>query len=426
MARLLLATFGSYGDLFPYIAVGTELQRRGHGVTIATSGLYREAVEREGLGFHAVRPDISLDDREKIAQVMDVRHGSERLVRYLASMIRDSYEDFLAAADSADAILTHPATPAAVLVAQKLSHVSRAKLWISSILAPLSLFSAYDPPVLSPAPWLHSLRFLGPRFMRAIFAFGERQSLEWVRPILDLQRELGLSDAGHPFFSGQHSPSAVLALFSRRIASPQPDWPAQTLVTGFPFFDRGGLSPELESFLAAGPAPVVFTLGSSAVGAAREFYVHSLRAIERLGVRAVFLTGSHPQGLPQNLPKGALAIAYAPHGALFARASVIVHQGGIGTTAQAMRAGRPMLVVPFAHDQYDNAERVRRLSVAEVLPHAKYGSKSAEQILQRLLSDSDYRKAAATLGKQIDQENGSVNAGDAIEATLNRIGVTRS
>jgi UDP:flavonoid glycosyltransferase YjiC (YdhE family) len=336
-------------------------------------------------------------------------------------MIRESYEDFLAAAESADAIVTHPATPAAVLVARKLSQIPNSKVWISSVLAPLSFFSAYDPPVLAPASWLHRLRALGPGFMRTIFGLAKRRSLEWVRPILDFRRELGINDASHPLFDGQHSPFLVLALFSPRTAIPQPDWPAQTSITGFPFFDRGGLGPEVESFLAAGPAPVVFTLGSSAVGAARDFYVHSLRAIERLGVRAILLTGSHPQGLPETLPEGALAIPYAPHGAVFARSSAIVHQGGIGTTAQAMRAGRPMLVVPFAHDQYDNAERVRRLGVAEVLPHAKYRSQNAEQILRRLLSNSAYRKAAATLGEQVRDENGSSHAADAIEAGLNRL-----
>lgn len=143
-------------------------------------------------------------------------------------------------------------------------------------------------------------------------------------------------------------------------------------------------------------------------------------ASERLGVRAIFLTGSHPQGLPETLPRGALAIPYALHGALFARASAIVHQGGIGTTALAKRAGRPMLVVPFAHDQYDNAERVRRLGVAEVLPHARYQARHAEHILQRLLSNSAYCTALATLGEQVRNENGGANAADAIEASLNR------
>jgi len=191
-------------------------------------------------------------------------------------------------------------------------------------------------------------------------------------------------------------------------------------VTGFPFFDRGELSPEVQSFLVKGPEPVVFTLGSSAVGAAREFYVDSLRAVERLGVRAIFLTGPHPQGLPENLPEGAIAIPYAPHADIFAKAAVIVHQGGIGTTAQAMRAGRPMLVVPFAHDQYDNAERVRRLGAAEVLPHAKYQSQRAEKILRRLLSDLPYRQAAARIGEQIRNENGTAQAADAIETSLHR------
>ena len=131
MARILLSTFGSFGDLYPYIALGTELRLRGHAVTIATSAVYRGQVEAEGLGFHPVRPDISLDDRELIAYVMDARRGPERLLRYLASCSRDSYADVLAAAEQSDIIGTHPATFASVLVAQQLK-----MRWFSTVLAP--------------------------------------------------------------------------------------------------------------------------------------------------------------------------------------------------------------------------------------------------------------------------------------------------
>lgn len=395
------------------------MRLRGHEVTIATSSIYKERVESEGLGFHPVRPEISLDDREKIAQVMDPRRGSELLIRFLSAMVRESYEDFLVAGQAADVIVTHPATPGAVLAAKKLGGESRSRCWISSVLAPLSLMSAYDPPVFSAAPWLHGvLRAAGPRVTRAVFGLIKRQPLAWAAQIVDFARELGMESIGNPFIEGQHSPNLVLALFSRLIASPQPDWPPNTVLTGFPLLEDGNLSAAVERFVSAGSPPVVFTLGTSAVGAARDFYVDSLRAVERLGVRAVFLTGSHPQGLPDNLPASTLAIPYVPHAALFPRASAVVHQGGIGTTAQAMRAGRPELVVPFAHDQFDNAERVRRLGLAEVVPHAKYSSKRAEMVLARLLSKPNYGIAAKSIAERVRAENGAVHAADAIEASF--------
>src|SRR5579872_2404591 len=106
--RILLTTFGSYGDLYPYLSLGGELRRRGHQVTLATSAVYRPKVESAGLSFHPVRPDVSLDDRQLLAYVMDAKRGSERIVRYLASSVRDSYDDVYDVAAGADLVLTHP------------------------------------------------------------------------------------------------------------------------------------------------------------------------------------------------------------------------------------------------------------------------------------------------------------------------------
>jgi rhamnosyltransferase subunit B len=411
--KILLTTFGSYGDLFPYLAIGRELKTRGHEVTIGTSVSYRARVEDAGLGFHPIRPDVSLDNSELLAYVFDQRRGSERVLRLVSSVVRESYEDTLAAARDADAIMTHPITFAAVIVARKL------KLpWISSVLAPISFMSAHDPPVLPPAPWLVKLRIFGPGPLGAIFALGRKRALRWVRPVLDLANELGTETKGNPVFEGSHSPSLVLALYSELLAAPQPDWPPNVVVTGFPFYDSGpesDLAPELAAFVADGPAPIVFTLGSSAVGAAGAFYRDSLQCMVRLGGRAVFLTGSHAHGLPDALPAGFLAWPYASHSQLFPRASAIVHQGGIGTTAQAMRSGRPMLVVPFAHDQFDNAERVRRLGAGEVLHRSRYSANRAERVLRRLLNEPAYASAASRVSKRIRQENGAATAVDAIE-----------
>jgi len=410
VARILITTFGSFGDVYPYIALGTELQRRGHGVAIATSASYQARVEAEDLAFSAIRPDIDLNNEALLSYVMDARHGSERVVRYLADVVHESYTDTLEAARHADAIVTHPVTFAAVLVAGKLG-----LRWISTVLAPLSFLSAYDPPVSPLAPWLHSLRILGPRFMKGFWDLGRKQTLPWVRPILDLRRELGLSPGKHPLFDDSHSPWAVLALFSRYLAPAQPDWPLHTVVTGFPFYDHGGLPVQLQDFLSAGPPPVMFTLGSSAVSAAGTFYLDSLAAVRKLGCRAVFLTGTRPQGLPVNLPAGTMAVPYAPHGAAFPHAAALVHQGGIGTTAQALRSGKPQLVVPFAHDQFDNAARVHRLGVAEVLQRSHYRPHRIAQSLRQLLEESSYASAATCISERIRTENGCQSAADIIE-----------
>jgi rhamnosyltransferase subunit B len=410
--RFLFTTFGSYGDLFPYLAVGRELAARGHRVTVATSASFEAKVLEAGLGFHPVRPDVSLDDAELLAYIFDARRGSQRVLRMVASVVRESYEDTLAAARSADVIVTHPIAFGAVVVARKLSLP-----WASSVLAPISFMSPYDPPLVPQAPWLVKHWPFGRSALKLLFAAGRRTALPWIEPVFDLYREAGVPPPANPVFAGSHSPSLVLALYSPLLGRPQPDWPANTVQTGFPFYGESELNPldaELERFLSEG-APVVFTLGSSAVGAAGSFYRESLAALERLGVRALFLTGSHEHGLPDRLPATVLVRAYAPHAALFPRAAAIVHQGGVGTTAQAMRSGRPALIVPFAHDQFDNAERVRRLGAAEVLYRSRYSASRAAERLGRLLREPAYAEAATKIGIAVRSENGAVAAADALE-----------
>jgi UDP:flavonoid glycosyltransferase YjiC (YdhE family) len=134
-----------------------------------------------------------------------------------------------------------------------------------------------------------------------------------------------------------------------------------------------------------------------------------------LGRRAVLLTGREAANTPAALPKSVIAVPYAPHAAVFARARVVVHQGGIGTTAEAMRAGRPSLVVPYSHDQPDHARRWRCLGLAANLARESYGAESAARAIQKLLDDPSYAVRAAEVGRRVASENGVVAAADAIE-----------
>ena len=143
MASILINTFGSYGDLHPYLAIALELKQRGHSVTIATCPLYHDKVIAEGLLFLPVRPDIPIDDLEFIRKIFDPKRGSERVIRYITGAVRESYQDLFTAAREADLIVTHPLACAAMAIAGQFQ-----KPWVSTVLAPFSFCSAIDPPVL--------------------------------------------------------------------------------------------------------------------------------------------------------------------------------------------------------------------------------------------------------------------------------------
>lgn len=422
MSRIVLATSGSFGDLHPYIAVGVGLLARGHDVTIATVETYREKVTGEGLSFRPVRPDIapSLYNPEVFARANDLRTGTEYLLRELVlPHVEEMYEDLLEAATGADLFVIHQVLFAAPLVAEKL------KLkWASVVLAPSAFVSAYDPPLLPPLPWLHPLRHLGPLPNHLMFQLFRKLTRKWMKPVDDLRRRLGLPPAEkHPIHDGMFSPLATLAWFSPVLGSPKPDWPINTQITGYAFYDRRdaheGIDCELLDFVRAGEPPVIFTLGSSAVIDAGNFYQHSFEAIEQLGRRAVFLIGSEPKNRPRGvIPPSVFLAEYAPYSELFPYAAAIVHQGGAGTTGQALRAGVPMLVVPFMHDQPDNAFRVKCLGVARVLSRARYNAASAASELNLLLHRPEYATKARSIGAHVRLENGVADACLALERLL--------
>lgn len=417
--RIVLNTFGSFGDIHPYMALALELQARGHVPVIATSNVYREKIEGVGLESVAVRPNLPQPGdqaAELIDKIMEPKTGPRFLMEEIIyPAVRDSYEDLLRAVAGADLLVTHPAAPAGPLVGRKTGMP-----WISTLLAPFSFFSAYDPPVPPFWQWTRKLRLLGPGFMK--FALDLAKSGHKATAVAQFREELGLSDAGNPVFDGQHSPMLVLALFSKVFAQPQPDWPKQTEITGFCFYDDQTQMPmpaELAQFLDAGPPPLVFTLGSSAVWVAHDFFGESIEAAKRLGQRAVLVIGGERNAL-SSVPDGMIAVDYAPYEALLPRSSVVVHHGGVGTTSQGLLAGVPTLIVPFAFDQSDNADHARRLGTSRTVYRDKYRAPRVAKELHELLTRPAYKQNATRVSAQLKQENGPARAADAIEQLLGK------
>lgn len=415
--RIILNTFGSFGDIHPYMAIAMELQRRGHKPVIATMEVYREKVEGIGVEFVPVRPHIAepkQQDPALIEKIMEPKTGPRFLTEEVVfPAVRESYADLLPAVKGADLLVTHPAAPAGPLVGRKTGMP-----WISTVLAPLSFFSAYDPPMPPFWRWYPKINVLGPRVMG--FFLRVTMSTYKAKAITAFRDELGIEDYGNPMFAGQHSPSLVLALFSKVFAQPQPDWPKQAAITGFCFYDGNHDAPipaELTRFLENGPPPIVFTLGSSAVWVARDFFRESIEAAKRLGRRAVLLIGDE-RNLPHSLPEGIIAVGYAPYQTLLPKACAVVHHGGVGTTSQGLLAGVPTLIVPFAFDQADNAEHARRVGTSRTLYRNKYFAPRVAADLDALLSQPSYASRALEVSKELKQENGPARAADLIEQFL--------
>ncbi len=427
--RILLTTIGSLGDLHPILALGRGLQARGHTVRIATLDRYADTVRGLGLDFAPVRSFVNLDDKAQLARIMDLKRGSEYLIKDIVFRhIREAHADVLAAAEDVDIIGATEIMYSAQIVADQ-----KKLPWFFCALSPVSFFSSEDVSLLPLASEWPRLPVLTNALQRFLIQAGKTVSASWSKEWHQLRKELALPIRPNPIAEGKFSPFFNLALFSEVLGAPQRDWPGNTLQTGPLFYDARSaathapetrpsedapLAPGLREFLTKGEPPLVFTLGSAAVHAPGDFYKESLKLAETLRRRAVLLVGDNT--LEVSAQENIFVTDYAPFSQLFPRAACVVHQGGVGTCAQALRAGVPTLIVPYSHDQPDNAMRLERLGTSLTLLRSRYTCERALPLLRQLLNQPRYRLQAQTIQKRLKAENGLPMACEKIERFLLR------
>jgi len=347
--RLLLVALGSSGDVHPFIGVGLALKRRGHDVTILTNGYFESLVRRAGLDFHAVGLAEDYERATRDPDLWDAVEGLRVVWRSVcAPAMRPTY-DFIEKAVTAERciVVGHPWAFGARLAQETMGvplvtaylqpamlRTCHGELEIAGVKIPGWLPVSFRGLLWKAIDWLVADRLFCPELNR-------------------VRRELGLKPVRNILGEWIHSPRRGVALFPDWFAPAQPDWPRQLAMTGFPLFDEApfrGRSADLEKFLAEGDRPIVFTPGS-AMRHARGFFQVSLEACRALHRRAIFLT-PYTEQVPRDLPPTIRDFAYVPFSLLLDRAAALVHHGGIGTCAQAMKAGVPQIIVPMAHDQF--------------------------------------------------------------------------
>ncbi len=380
--KVIVIGLGSAGDVHPNVGLALALRRRGHQVLLVAASIFHSLAQRAGLEFAGLGTD---DEYYEAIRDPDMWHPLRSFFVLARRLILPSvpriYDLIARLNEPGQTVVAAPGTALGARIAQEKLGVPLATVHLQ----PIMLRSTLEPGCFGfPDIIGHLPRPLRSAYLRAVDRFLIDRLL--APDTNAFRAELGLPPVRRLFDRWFHSPQLIIGLFPEWFATPPPDWPPNVRLTGFPLWDEGDLrqrTPEAEEFLDAGDAPVVFTAGSAMVQG-REFFRISAEVCRASGRRGLFLT-QYPEQLPARLPNGVRHFNYIPFSTVLPRAAAFVHHGGIGTTAQALAAGVPQIVVPSAHDQPDNAVRIRHLGVGDFLLPRDYKTATVLKYLDRLL-----------------------------------------
>ena len=424
MAQFLFTAIGSYGDVHPTVGLGRALLARGHRVKLISNPYYEDLVTSSGLEF------VPLGTREaylKLSRHPDMWHPTRAMVlamRTTSAQLRELYDLLIANYLPDETVFcAHTSDAASHVVAEKLGQPLA-----SIVLAPAVLWSRYASPRVKGAALGKGV----PRWLKQLqcWAAGQMFVSRFVGPSLkSLRAEVGLPRVKSGVLCNWLNKSElILGLFPAWFAPPQPDWPAATVLTGFPLWDSNdddSLPDDLLEFLEAGSPPIAFCPGS-ANHRGHQFFEAAVEACERLGRRGILLT-KYAHQLPAKLPDSVRHFGFLPMSKLLPRSAALVHHGGIGSLSQAMVAGIPHIVRPMAFDQFDNALRLRQLGVGRELSISRFSGPSAAGALAALLDSPSVAARCRQLAARCDGPTALSAACDALEQLANsRLAAGRS
>jgi sterol 3beta-glucosyltransferase len=420
--KVLILTMGTRGDVQPYIALAQELQRRGHKAVLGAPKRFADLVTQHGVLFEGLDdgPLRVLDSESAVGEVVT---GGARaklaLMRRMPAMFARVFEDCWRIASTgpgagADLVVHNGQIMAGQHVAEKLG--------VPAVLAlPMPL---YVP--TREFPWLGQQfpSWLPGGVNRLTYGGMKAPALMFGRTVDRWRAELGL-----PRRRGWHDPLRapsggqvlVLHAVSPAVLSRPADWPPSAQVTGYWFADRRIPVPDpLHEWAgSAGDGPLVFVgfgsmAGPDPAAAAREV----VAALRMAGVRGVLAAG---WGGLREVPSGedVFVSGEVPHETLFPQVSTVVHHGGAGTTAAAVRAGVPQVVCPFVADQPFWGRRMHRLGVAPApITQPRLTVPALAAAIRRAVDDQQMIEAARRLGERVRAENGVAVAVDLLEQAL--------
>ena len=413
--NILITTLGSYGDVYPKVGLAVQLKQRDHSVTLFTSPFFEDLARKYDLDFVPIGTLAQYRQFANHAALFDPRRSvSVFFETLIIPNIRSAYERLVEHIQPVNTVIVSSITVFAARMVQEKHHIPN----ITVHLTPMALKSAYEMPKNAMVPF--------PTWL----PIGLKRFYWWVadKAIIDrmicpelnsFRKQLGLPPASRIMTRWGHSPQMVIGLFPSWYATPQPDWPQGTRLTGFPLFDEDeetDMAPDVRAFLEDGKPPVVFMPGSL-MQQADQLFETSVQACQALGRRAILLSRYRHQ-IPSRLPESIRHFEYIPLRQVLPWSDALVHHGGIGTCAQALRAGVPQLIHPMAYDQYDNAWRIKRLGVGDWIEPKDWQVSTLTGRLQSLTTSSEVSEHCRMIARRFAETQSLTKTCELIESML--------
>jgi rhamnosyltransferase subunit B len=401
---------GSAGDVHPFIALGLALKARGHRATILTNPIFQELIEAQGLGY--LRVGTADEAHAAIANpdLWHLRKGFKIIAQVMVPAIAEIYRLIDKHADASTVVAFSSLALGARLAQEKLGVPSASVHLQPSVIRTFADQGMFGNIRLAKSDphW----------FKHGLFGLVDAVVFDHVlkRPLNEFRASLSLPPISRVMHRWLHSPELVIAFFPEWFAAAQPDWPPHTHAVGFPLWDADGaaeLPADAQEFLEAGAAPIVFTPGSAG-STMQRFFRESVDAARQLEMRAMLVT-NYPEQVPRSLPKHVKVFGYLPFSRVLPRAALLVYHGGVGTLAQAVKAGVPHLVVPHGFDQFDSGWRIEQLKLGLSIPQGRYRARRVANAIRSILDDGTSEARRRRYAARIDPADAVAQACALIE-----------
>ncbi|MDX2139669.1 MAG: glycosyltransferase [Chloroflexota bacterium] len=403
--RILLAAYGSRGDVQPLVALGKGLQAAGYTVIVAAGRNFGDWITHNGLSFEPFTEDIEAAMNTDVGKEW-LSNSSGNPMQELANMRKmvqasapHIVPDLLRMADCADVFISGMLTLAPFDAIAQATGKRHLVGWLSPVVPTRSGSAGMQ----APLPRANSL---------VNYGFGYVvESMLWSifgDVTNQLRAALKLPPAGRSDYLRAMNQTPSIAGFSPRVVPPPPDWGAQHRVTGYWTLPAPDYTPpaDLAAFLAAGEAPVYIGFGSMTSTDPAGTMRIMIDALTQAGRRGILHSGW--AGLKaRDLPETIHVVDHVPHEWLLPRMAAVVHHGGAGTTGAALQAGVPSLVVAHMGDQPYWGRRVYELGVGA--PFIRRVDLTADRLaaaLRAMTTDTAMQARAAELGAALRREDG--------------------
>jgi len=414
MARILLVAMGSHGDINPAIGLGIALQGRGHSATLIASEHFKPNARAAGLEFAGATTEQEFQEVITQPNIWYRRKGIELGLRYGLGFMRESYRRIEELhSPGATVVVSLRWVCSGILAQEKLAIPA-----VTLALNPIVFRSVYSP---AKFPALRLPEWTSPRAADLAYRLVDLLYDKFLNgPVNALRAEFGLSKVKSTVHWVRSATRHIIGAWPEWFYGPQPDWPPGAVLTSF--IDYDGVASDQETAtalsLVRNERPIVFTFGTAMVNG-HDFFAAAADACRLLNRSGILLT-RYTEQLPRRLPPKVRHLSYVPLGKLLPNAAAIVHHGGIGTAARALKAGVPQLIMPMDWDQFDNAYRLEKLGVAKSIARRKFKAAHIAPLLSELLDSKTIAERCRHCSERLSETDGLARTCDLVESVLER------